>query len=279
MFQLCDLGFDRDVALQALLDNRWSLDGALRVLLPDPEEPQAGRPSREPPPPAEILAPAALAVDERCSHACGRTRKHNSRVCCVHCPDGHTSHCSKRNRGSLAHRIHVQSRTADRAQASRPSAPLPPPVGSASTPPLSALWDRTICPICREACTSPQRSRCGHAMCLGCSEAMWQHGFELCPLCRELWLPEPVVQQAQENVVEYGYVVLGHLREWGHALGRHPVGWFELEQRLELQPGTLAGRLREHGLVLRHYSSVEMAQMWWSALGLRGTAPLWTGGA
>ena len=99
-------------------------------------------------------------------------------------------------------------------------------------------------------------------------------GFERCPLCRAQWqvAPEPEVQQAQEN--ETGYVVLGHPREWGHVLGRHPVTWRGLELRLGLQPDTLAGRLREHGLVLRHYSSVGMAQMWWSELGLSGTVPL-----
>ena len=130
-----------------------------------------------------------------------------------------------------------------------------------------------------EDCLSVLQGTCGHAMCGPCAEAARRRGIERCALCRARWqvAPEPEAQQAQEN--ETGYVVLGHPREWGHMLGRHPVRWFELELRLGLQPGTLAGRLCEHGLVLRHYSSVGMAQMWWSEQGLSGTPPLWTGGA
>ena len=102
---------------------------------------------------------------------------------------------------------------------------------------------------------------------------MRRRGFQLCPLCRAQWqvVPEPEVQQAQEN--ETGYVVLGHSPEWGDMLGRHPVRWFELEVRLGFRPGTLAGRLHEHNLVLRHYCGVGMAQMWWTELGLSGTPP------
>ena len=108
-------------------------------------------------------------------------------------------------------------------------------------------------------------------MCGPCAEAMRRRGIERCALCRARWqvAPEPEVQQAQEN--ETGYVVLGDSPDWDHVL----------ELRLGFRPGTLAGRLHEHNLVLRHYCGVGMAQMWWTELGLSGTPPLWpvAGGA
>ena len=267
MSKLRELGFDRDVALHALLDNQWSLDGALRDLVPDPEEPRA-----------EISSRRALGVDdEGCANACGRTCKHRSRFCCVHCPSSHTRTCWRRNHGSLAHRIYLQSRTADAAQAPRPSAPPPPPAGSASAPPPPPAGSASTprwCPICMEDCFSVLQGTCGHATCGPCAEAMRRRGIERCALCRARWqvAPEPEVQQAQEN--ETGYVVLGYSPDWDHVRGRHPLSLCELELRLGFRPGTLAGRLHEHNLVLRHYCGVGMAQMWWTELGLSGTPPL-----
>ena len=125
-----------------------------------------------------------------------------------------------------------------------------------------------------EDCFSVLQGTCGHAMCGPCAEAMRRRGIERCALCRARWqvAPEPEVQQAQEN--ETGYVVLGYSPDWDHVRGRHPLSWCELELRLGFRPGTLAGRLHEHNLVLRHYCGVGMAQMWWTELGQSGTPPL-----
>ena len=125
-----------------------------------------------------------------------------------------------------------------------------------------------------EDCLSVLQGTCGHAMCGPCAEAARRRGIERCALCRARWqvAPEPEVQQAQEN--ETGYVVLGLFPQWDDVRGRHPLSWRELELRLGFRPGTLAGRLHEHNLVLRHYCGVGMAQMWWTELGLSGTPPL-----
>ena len=267
MSKLRELGFDRDVALHALLDNQWSLDRAPWNLVSDPEEPRA-----------EISPRRALGVDDQeCANVCGRTCKQRSRYCCVHCPRSHTRTCLRRNHGSLARRIHLQSRTADAAQAPRPSAPPPPPAGSASAhppPPAGSASTPRWCPICMEDCLSVLQGTCGHAMCGPCAEAARRRGIERCALCRARWqvAPEPEAQQAQEN--ETGNVVLGLFPPWDDVRGRHPLSWRELELRLGFRPGTLAGRLHEHNLVLRHYCGVGMAQMLWSELGLSGTPPL-----
>ena len=217
------------------------------------------------------LSDQAAVDDEEwslCDNACGRRRKHMSNRCCVHCPLGHTRTCATRSRGSAAHRIYVQSQSADGAL---PSAPPTPPTGSASTFPADGA---EACPICLEERSLVQRSHCGHAMCAPCAEEMRRAGQERCPLCRAQWQVVPEEPLAEEHEGDHGgYVILGCPQRWGHMLGRHPVPWGRLELRLGLQPGTVAGRLREQGLVLRHYHNRTMAQMWWTEHGLPGHPP------
>ncbi len=99
--------------------------------------------------------------------------------------------------------------------------------------------------------------------------------FSTCPLCRgplstgtEISPPTPPPEPAGLR-----YVVLmlpTNLRRW---VGTHSLSWAQLEARLTFMPGTLAGRLAEHGVQLRVVNSVAEARRWWTSYGLAGEPP------
>ena len=59
-------------------------------------------------------------------------------------------------------------------------------------------------------------------------------------------------------------------RAW---LGLHQLPWAELEFRLGVGPGALAGRLAEHGVGLRRAATLEQAEHFWRRAGHQGQLP------
>ena len=110
---LARLGFERDRALLALIDARWSLEKALEALQAHPGASPAGEASVR-----------ASSVDESlCLHGCGRTRKTRASVCCNSCRPGlgaHTETCNKRERGRAT--TSLSKATDQTASSSSPSA-------------------------------------------------------------------------------------------------------------------------------------------------------------
>ena len=146
-----------------------------------------------------------------------------------------------------------------------PTSSAPPPASAGHSQPTPPGLELTVdmCPIClEERVMSPPAGGCGHVMCASCLQRILRAGYTRCPVCRarlSLGAGHRETDTYQNEMSRY--VVLQAPTE--HSLGMHQCTWAELERRLGIPSGQLAGNLQTWMVQLRRVATVDDADFWW----------------
>ena len=114
--------------------------------------------------------------------------------------------------------------------------------------------------LCLLGCGRPQNASTTQC-CISCPAHT--------PACRRRWGERQASSASAPTsassgaVLMHGYVVLRTRGSQEAMLGLHRCSWAELETRLQVPRGQLAGRLRQHRVELRRVSTEEDARAWW----------------
>ena len=256
--QLIGMGFERDRSLIALASCGWDVEAALVQLT----EGVLGADGLSAEQPGDLVG-AGL-----CVFGCGRCRLDRWPSCCRQCRGSggpHTRSCRQRLQEK---NLSARSRA---AAASPASAPLNP-----SAPPEPTGGD--ACPVCLEQVELiVVGSDCHHGVCRACSAAMLASGLHLCPLCRA---PARGASSSAASATEPDsagpstpmYVVLAAPQGGsGNTLGLHACSWPELERRLRVPRGQLAGNLGTWGVAVRRVPNRAAGLVLWR---LQHTGPM-----